>query len=110
LVQRTKSPFEEMCHPFLETPCTHLTDTSPANLEYLGYLALLHPEVPVLFCRCNALDLGVSLYFRNFRRGQGFSYDLEATGRTIALADKLIDHSLSVLPNPVWEVAYGPCT
>jgi hypothetical protein len=110
LVQRTKSPFEEMCHPFLETPCTHLTDTSPANLEYLGYLALLHPEVPVLFCRCNALDLGVSLYFRNFRRGQGFSYDLEATGRTIALADKLIDHWLSVLPNPVWEVAYGPCT
>ncbi|WP_197911836.1 sulfotransferase family protein [Kineobactrum salinum] len=85
---------------------SYVTDTSPANLTRLGYLALLHPEVPIVFCRRDPLDLGASLYFKNFRSGHHYSYSLATLGRAIAAAEKVMDHWLTVLPNPMLELRY----
>lgn len=84
----------------------HIVDTSPANLGRLGYLALLHPEVPIIFCRREPLDLGLALYFKNFRSGHRYSYGLATAGRAIALAEKLMLHWRQALPNPMFEVQY----
>mgnify|MGYP003671076722 CR=1 FL=1 len=84
----------------------YIVDTSPANLSRLGYLALLHPEVPIIFCRREPLDLGLALYFKNFRSGHRYSYQLASTGRAIALAEKLMQHWRQALPNPIFEVQY----
>lgn len=83
-----------------------LVDSSPANLPRLGYFGLLHPDVPVVLCRRRAADLGLALYFKKFRSGHGYSYDLAAAGRAIARAERLIDHWQAVLPNPVLVVDY----
>ncbi|MHA7817759.1 MAG: sulfotransferase family protein [Pseudohaliea sp.] len=83
-----------------------LVDSSPANLPRLGYFGLLHPDVPVVLCRRRAPDLGLALYFKKFRSGHGYSYDLAAAGRAIARAERLIAHWQAVLPNPVLVVDY----
>lgn len=88
------------------TRVNYVVDTSPANLTRLGHLALLHPEVPIVFCRRDPLDLGASLYFKNFRTGHHYSYSLGTLGRAIAAAEKVMDHWLAALPNPMLELRY----
>ncbi len=101
----TASPIPQYC-PTPTAGARYLVDTSPANLSRLGYLALLHPEVPIIFCRRAPPDLGLALFFKNFRSGHLYSYQLETAGRAIALAEKLIRHWRQALPNPMLEVAY----
>jgi tetratricopeptide (TPR) repeat protein len=103
-----RSPFAEAYarHPLAAGGARWIVDTSPTNLVRLHYLAHLHPEVPVVLCRRRAADLGLALYFKKFRNGQGYSYGLASTGRAIAAAERLIEHWQAVLPNPVLVVDY----
>lgn len=105
LATETVSPLGRHCPP-LASGVRYIVDTSPANLSRLGYLALLHPEVPIIFCRREPLDLGLALYFKNFRSGHRYSYQLATAGRAIAVAEKLIEHWRQALPNPMLEVRY----
>jgi tetratricopeptide (TPR) repeat protein len=83
-----------------------IMDTAPANLWDLGYLAALHPEVPVILCRRRAADLGAAIFFKKFRVGHAWSYDQSELGRMIALAERAIDLWQRALPNPVQVVDY----
>lgn len=91
-------------------PPRYVTDTSPANLRRIGYLSLLHPEVPIVFCRRNPLDLAVALYFKHFKTGHGYSYSLATIGRAIARSELLMAHWLCELPNPMATVHYESLT
>jgi tetratricopeptide (TPR) repeat protein len=102
---QTDSPLLQHCPP-PTAGARYIVDTSPANLSRLGYLALVHPEVPIIFCRRDPLDLGLALYFKNFRSGHRYSYDLATAGRAIAIAEKLMQHWQQVLPNPMLEIHY----
>lgn len=92
--------------PLADPETRYLTDTSPANLSRLGWLGLLHPEVPVIFCKRTPLDLGLALFFKNFRSGHRYSYQLATVGRAIAVTEKLIAHWQAALPNPTIKVQY----
>ena len=105
LTTESVSPLRQYC-PSPAAGIRYIVDTSPANLSRLGYLALVHPEVPIIFCRREPLDLGLALYFKNFRSGHRYSYELATAGRAIAMAEKLMQHWREVLPNPVFEVRY----
>lgn len=83
-----------------------LIDTSPGNLKALGYLGALHPDVPVVLCQRDPLDQGAALFFKKFRSGHHYSYDLERLGATMAEANRLIAHWLEALPNPVVRIHY----
>jgi tetratricopeptide (TPR) repeat protein len=83
-----------------------LVDTSPASLQRLGHLALLHPETPVVLCRRSVAELGLALYFKKFRQGHGYSYGLATIGRAIAAAERLMAHWRRELPNPLAVVDY----
>lgn len=84
-----------------------VTDTAPTNLFRLGLLASLHPDVPVVLCRRDPLDLGASMFFKQFRRGNLFTATLPALGRAIARAERLMDHWLATLPNPITVLDYA---
>jgi tetratricopeptide (TPR) repeat protein len=105
LARDTVSPLGQQCPP-LARGVRYLIDTSPANLNRLGFLALLHPETPIIFCRRNPLDLGLALYFKYFSSGHRYSYQLATAGRAIAITDKLIEQWHKALPNPMFEVRY----
>lgn len=84
-----------------------VTDTAPTNLFRLGLLAIRHPDVPVVLCRRDPLDLGASMFFKQFRRGNLFTATLPALGRAIARAERLMDHWLQTLPNRVMVLDYA---
>jgi hypothetical protein len=91
----------------LDAPAGHrVIDTSPGNLRLLGVLGALHPEVPVVLCRRDPLDLGVAIHFRKFRHGHAYSRSLPVLGTTLAAAEDLIEHWSRVLPNPVLQLRY----
>lgn len=97
------------CHEVLgplADASVRVVDTSPANLPRLGLLGMLHPDVPIILCRREPAELGVALYFKHFRTGHGYSYNLGSTGRAVAKAEGMIAYWAGQLPNPVHIVDY----
>lgn len=97
------------CHAVLGRQAdasVRVVDTSPANLPRLGLLGMLHPEVPIILCRREPAELGVALYFKHFRTGHGYSYNLGSAGRAVARAEGMIEYWAKHLPNPTHIVDY----
>lgn len=83
-----------------------IVDTTPSNLWDLGYLAALHPQVPLIFCRRDPLDLGAAIFFKRFRHGHAYSYDQTTLGSMLALAEQAMERWQRHLPNPIQTVDY----
>ncbi|RFF27253.1 sulfotransferase family protein [Wenzhouxiangella sp. 15181] len=92
----------------LDTPsgASMLIDKLPGNVWRLGLVGLLMPRAPILFTWRDPRDVGLSCYFTRFEKGQNFSYDLYHCGRQIQTVQRLTDHWLAALPNPVRVVSY----
>jgi hypothetical protein len=72
----------------------------------LGAINLILPDATIIHCRRHPLDTCLSCYFRDFARGQEFSYDLGNLGRCYRQYERLMDHWRTVLPRPMYEVQY----
>ncbi|WP_010628956.1 tetratricopeptide repeat protein [Halomonas sp. KM-1] len=86
--------------------------TVPGDLWFLGLIGLWMPNVPIIFCVRNLLDLGITGYFHQYLVPEGYryTYDLHQMGRQIACSEKVMDHWTQVLPNPVYLVDYEALT
>lgn len=86
--------------------------TVPGDLWLLGLIGLWTPNVPIIFCVRNLLDLGVTSYFHDYQTPSGYrySYDLFQVGRQVACSEKVMEHWAQVLPNPVYLVDYEALT
>lgn len=82
--------------------------TIPGDLWNLGLIGLWLPNVPIVFCVRNFLDLGITGYFQQYDIPEGYrySYDLHQLGRQIACSEKVMEHWAQVLPNPIYLVDY----
>src|SRR5690606_2645183 len=80
----------------------------PGDIWNLGLIGLWAPNVPIIFCMRDVLDLAVTGYFQQYQNPEGYrySYDLESMGRQIAIFEKLMEHWAQVLPNPIYLVDY----
>lgn len=83
-----------------------VTETSPTTIFRVGVMALLHPQVPVVLCRRDPLDLCAAIYFKQFRSGNLFSTKLEPLGRAIARAERMAQHWLDTLDGPILDLVY----
>lgn len=81
-------------------------DTTPGNLEQLGLLGPLHPDVPIVFVRRGTRDLAASLYFKQFNKAHRYTYDLGCAARAIARTEYLARRWQATMPNPMTEVTY----
>lgn len=81
-------------------------DTTPGNLEQLGLLGPLHPDVPIVFVRRDTRDLAASLYFKQFNKAHRYTYDLGTAARAIARTEYLARRWASTMPNPTTEIRY----
>lgn len=85
---------------------TRVIDTTPGNLEQLGLLGPLHPDVPIIFVRRDPRDLAASLYFKQFNKAHRYTYDLGTAARAIARTEFLARKWQATMPNPMIEVRY----
>lgn len=81
-------------------------DTTPGNLEQLGLLGPLHPDIPIVFVRRDTRDLAASLYFKQFNKAHRYTYELGTAARAIARTEHLGRRWRATMPNPMAEVRY----
>ncbi|MEM9002874.1 MAG: sulfotransferase [Cyanobacteria bacterium P01_F01_bin.86] len=81
-------------------------DKLPGNFMYLGLIALLFPNAKIIHCQRHPLDTCLSCYFKKFRNGQEFSFDLEDLGYYFLTYKRLMQHWAEVLPIPIFQLTY----
>ena len=84
----------------------YVTDKLPGNSLRLPLVALLAPEVPIVWCRRDPRDVAVSCYATRFDSGLRFTNDLKALGEVWNLHEHLWRRFAEVLPNPMHLVRY----
>jgi len=84
----------------------HVTNKMPGNYLCLGLIHWFFPNAKIIHTKRDPLDLGLSCYEQNFRRGLSFTYDLEAFAFTYKQYRRLMAHWHAVLPGVVLDVQY----
>ena len=85
---------------------TRCIDTTPGNLEQLGLLGPLHPDVPIIFLRREPRDLVAALYFKQFKTAHRYSYGIETAARAVARTEYLARRWQETMPNPMIEISH----
>jgi len=83
-----------------------VTDKLPGNYRHLGLIRILFPRAPIIHCRRDPLDVCLSIYFQNFRKGHDYACDLLDIGHYYLQYARLMAHWRRVLPGPFMEYRY----
>ncbi len=62
---------------FVGEKYSYIVDTFPYNFIYFGIIASLIPNAKFFHCKRNQFDTCLDIYFKNFKHGHEYSYDLE---------------------------------
>lgn len=85
----------------------YITDKTLNNYLPLGLIAAMLPHVKVIYCKRDAMDIGMSMFWHFFARtAQLYSYDLYTLGKYIALAQTAITHLKVALPGRIHTLVY----
>jgi hypothetical protein len=84
----------------------YIVDTMPSNHQFLGMIALMFPAAKIIFCRRNALDNCLAVYFKFFVEGIDYAYDFEEIAFYYGQYLRLMDYWKSVLPLSIYEINY----
>lgn len=84
----------------------YVTDKLPYNYLHLGLISLLFPNARIIHCKRSPLDTCISTYIQNFSGPQGFAANLDAIGTVYRQYQRLMQHWLGLIPNPVFELSY----
>ncbi len=83
-----------------------VTDKMPHNLLHLGLAAQLLPGARVVYCTRDPLDVGLSIFSRDFHETHDYAADLESIGVFLRRSARLMEHWRAALPLPVFELRY----
>ncbi len=83
-----------------------LTDKTPTNFKYLGFIAQLFPGARVINVRRNPVDTCFSIFKQNFRGNQAYAFDLQAIGRTYLAYEQVMNFWRTQIDTPIHEVNY----
>jgi tetratricopeptide (TPR) repeat protein len=81
-------------------------DKLPGNIFWLGHIRLMLPRAPILICRRDPRDIGLSCFMTYFSDGQEWTTDLDDIAAHIRAVERMIAHWRTVLPGPFVEVQY----
>ena len=75
-----------------------VTDKLPANALLAGLIHAILPRAPIIHCRRDPMDVGLSCFTASFGERMPFTTDLGALGRYIRAHEALMAHWRAVLP------------
>lgn len=81
-------------------------NTLPTNNRYVGLILDVMPRAKVIFCRRNALDGCLKIYFRNYKTGNYYSYNLTWLAEYYTSYSMLLDHWRERYGDRILEVRY----
>jgi len=83
-----------------------VTDKLPHNALHLGRIALCCPGARVVYVRRNPLDVGLSIYSRNFHATHDYATDLASIGVFLTEYEQMMEHWKLHAPLPILELRY----
>ncbi len=83
-----------------------VTNKLPHNFQQLGLFGILFPKAPVIHIKRDPRDNLLSIYFKDFAGYHDYAYELKTLGHYYRLYERLMDHWLKVIPNPVYSLQY----
>jgi hypothetical protein len=87
-----------------------VVDKYPHNFLYLGFVALLCPQVRVIHCSRNPADTCLSCYQRPLNSAHSYSRNLTRLGLYYREYRRLMDHWNKVLPIQIHDLSYERLT
>jgi tetratricopeptide (TPR) repeat protein len=87
-----------------------IVDKMPHNFQYLGFAALMCPNVRIIHCSRNPADTCWSCFQNPMNDHHAYSRDLTRLGLYYREYKRLIEHWKAVLPVPIYELRYENIT
>jgi tetratricopeptide (TPR) repeat protein len=87
-----------------------IVDKMPHNFQYLGFAALMCPNVRIIHCSRNPADTCWSCFQNPMNDHHAYTRDLRALGFYYREHKRLMDHWKAVLPVPIYELNYEHLT
>ena len=87
-----------------------VVDKLPHNFQYLGFAALLCPNLRVIHCSRNPVDTCWSCFQNPLRNEHNYSKNLTHLGLYYREYKRLMDHWQSVLPSQIHQLSYERLT
>jgi tetratricopeptide (TPR) repeat protein len=82
-----------------------IVDKMPDNTVYLGLIAMLFPDAPLILCRRDVRDVALSCWMTNFMQVR-WACDPDEIALRFEEHERLMEHWRQVLPVPLLEVQY----
>ena len=89
--------YETHLRTYADPGAVRISDKMPFNFMHLGLIALLFPNARVIHCMRHPLDVGLSIYFQQFRHSHQYADNLANIGRFYRLYERLMKHWGQVL-------------
>ena len=84
----------------------YITDKMPHNFLWLGLIAGLFPDMPIIHCKRDPMDNCLSIYFQYFEAEHAYAYELKNLGFHYKQYERLMAHWHGVLPGRILDVNY----
>ncbi|MBI2791417.1 MAG: sulfotransferase [Gammaproteobacteria bacterium] len=84
----------------------YIIDTLPGNFIYIGLLATLFPRAKFIYCQRDAKDIALSMFFKYYAYGHGFTCHLQSIQSYMALYTRMMTHWSKVLAKKIYCVSY----
>ncbi len=76
----------------------YVVNTSPGNYIYVGMILRAIPQARIIYCRREARDNALMVYFSRYRRRHEYAYDLESIKAYFGDYERMMAH---------WKTLYG---
>lgn len=83
-----------------------VTDTTPCNFRYLGFITFLFPNAKIIHVIRNPFEQFLQIYFKYFSSGNYWAYTVEHIVHYYVTYRQLMRHWQQVCPNPILEIEY----
>ena len=83
-----------------------VVNTIPSNHQFVGLIMQTLPTAQVIDCHRDPVDNCLKVYFKRYRTGNEYSYDLQALGAYYRLYYDLVAHWKRLFPERMLSVRY----
>lgn len=87
-------------------PKARLVDKMPVNFRNIGLMSILFPNSRVVYCKRDAMDNCLSIWFQNFGKGNAFAYDQTHLGQFYVDHERLMAAWRDIKPLPILQFDY----
>lgn len=106
MIDAYRKKYYEQYEQYDVKPAEFVTDKLPNNFLAVGLIRQVFPEAKIIHIRRSPVEVGFSMYRRNFSRGWMFATDLDEIAHYYAEYSKLTEHWFNIMQSNFAFIQY----